>query len=163
MLRELDIPADWVASGNMGALEQMLGSAVDPEEARELQGTIFFAFPELEVDGVSIFDSPGVVDWLRLAHRRIPHLVYFLEASPMSGALEGLLRTIALPEETDDQISQIPLTAERLAELSTHLLAASAFAVDKGDDWRPIIDRFLDPLAEKIRLGLIEVVRRELS
>lgn len=160
MLREFDIPADWVAEGKLGALDSWLGTALDPEEARELQGTIFFAFPELEVDDISIFESPGVVEWLRLVHREIPHLVYFLEPLPMSGALEGLLRSIVHPAEIAGRTSQIPLTAEVLAALSTHLLAASEFAIESGDDWRPIVSRFLAPLDEKIRLGVAEVVRQ---
>jgi len=164
MLRELDIPADWVAEHSLGALAEILGSGLEPEEARELQGTILLAFPELEVEDASIFSSPGVVEWLAMVHRRIPHLLYFLEPSPMSGAFEGLMRAIVSPEVTvPPDPPPIPLTPQPLAKLSTHLSAASAFGIDNGDDWRPIIGRFLAPLDAEVRTGLIEVVRHDLD
>lgn len=165
MLRQLNIPADWVATGETGTLAMMLGSSLDPEQARELQGTIAFMFPELEVDDVRIFDTPGVVEWLALIHRLVPHLAYFLEPSPLTGALEGLLRTL-MPGEQRAALAAaegVQLTEEILSELVDRLVACALFATDMGDDWEPIVARFVDPLDENAQKLLVEVVRKRVD
>lgn len=161
MLREMAVSAEWVATGDLGALPELIGTDLDPEQARQLQGTLVFLFPELEVDGVRIFDMPGVVDWLALLHERIPHLVYFLEPSPALGALEGLLRTFVPAESRADATAagEIHLTTETLARLAMHLAACAAYATDHGDDWAPIVDRFIEPLDDSIQGALVGTVR----
>lgn len=163
MLRELDIPPDWVAESKLGPLPNWLGPSLTAEEARELQGTIFLMFPKLEVDGVSIFDVPGVIEWLRLVHGRIPHLVYFLEPSQGSGALEGLARALVPPELIRQDDPRIPFDEESMAKLTAHLVAAAEFAIATGDDWRPILSRFLEPLEEAHRNKILAGVRDAIS
>lgn len=163
MLREMDIPAAWVANADTGALAQMLGPEVDPAEARQLQGTVAFMFPELEVEDVRIFDMPGVVEWLALLHERIPHLVYFLEPSPEIGALEGLLRTLVPREVLEAEPAQIAFTDEILAQLAAHLLAAASFAIDHGDDWERIVAAFVEPVDERAKGVLLAAVGEHVS
>jgi len=159
MLRELDIPPDWVAEGKLGPLQSWMGPDLTPEEARELQGTILFAFPELEVDDVEIFDVVGVIEWLRLVHSRIPHLLYFLEPSPDAGALEGLVRTLVSPGVVREGGSGIPLDEGAAAGLVTHLAAAAVFSLKVGDDWRPILGRLLESVEQKHREAILVGVR----
>lgn len=163
MLREMDIPADWVAGGETGTLPQMLGPEIDPAEARQLQGTLTFMFPELEVEDIGIFETPGVVGWLALLHERIPHLVYFLQPAPQLGALEGLLRTLVSSEALEREPAQIVLTDEIAVRLAARLVAASQFAIDHGDDWERIVIGFIEPLEEKARDLLLAVVRERLG
>src|SRR5690242_17987000 len=145
-LHQINISAEWVAAGETGAFPTMLGVDMDPSEARGLQGCLFFVFPELEVDGVRIFDVEGVIDWLALLHHRIPHLMYFLPWGPEAGSLEGLLWTLVPPERRDEvrQGGAFPLTEEMLGELAEHAAACAGFAVSKGDDWEVIVTRFLE-------------------
>ena len=163
MLRELDIPADWVADGETGTLPKLLGSEIDPAEARQLQGSFTFMFPELEVEDVRIFDMPGVVAWLALLHERIPHLVYFLQPAPQLGALEGLLRTLVPPKVLEDEPAQIVLTDEIAIKLAAHLVAAALFAIDHGDDWERFVTGFIEPLDESAKGVLLAVVREHVS
>jgi len=163
MLRELDIPPDWVAEGKLGPLQSWMGPGLSPEEARELQGTILFAFPELEVDEVEIFDIPGVIGWLRLVHQRIPHLLYFLEPSPGAGALEGLARTLVTPDVARGGGPGILLDEKAVAGLVTHLSAAAVFALDVGDDWRPILGRLLESVEQHHREAILAGVHEGLG
>jgi len=159
MLRELDIPPDWVAEGKLGPLQSWMGPDLTPEEARELQGTILFVFPKLEVDDVEIFDVPGVIEWLRLVHQRIPHLLYFLEPSPGAGALEGLVRTLVSPDVARERGPGIPLDGEAVARLATHLATAAVFSLEVGDDWRPILGRLLESVEQQHREAILAGVR----
>jgi len=165
MFRQMDVPAEWVAEGDTGALPQMLGTDLNPEEARELQGTMGFFFPELEVDALEIFEIPGIVDWLEIIHARIPHLVYFLDPNVMTGSLEGLLRSLLPPDERTKARGEggISLPQKMLVGLTMHLLAAAAYATDKGDDWEPIVTAFVAPLDKGAQDALIETVRESLA
>ncbi len=151
MMRQMEVPAEWVATGETGAFPTTLGTDIEPAEARELQGTMFFAFPDLEVEGVSIFEVPGVVDWLGVFHERIPHLIYFLDPTPSLGALEGLIATVLRRGGVAIAPGEFPLTEELLNALAVHLNACARFATQKGDDWEPIVSRFVEPLPEPAR------------
>jgi hypothetical protein len=157
----MDISAEWVATGETGALPEILGTGIEPERARELQGTMAFYFPDLQVENVSIFDTPGVVDWLALLHSRIPHLVYFLDPSRSTGALEGLLLTFLTPDgrAAASHAGGLPVSDEILFALAAHLVKCAVFATDKGDDWEPIVARFIEPLDERARDLLVGSLR----
>jgi hypothetical protein len=159
-LRQMNVSAEWVADGDTGALPTVMGADLEPAQARDLQGTMAFMFPELEVDGVGIFDVPGVVDWLALLHARIPHLVYFLAPQPELGALQGLLLGFMPHEERDAAVAGgFPVTRDMLAQLAYHLTACASFATEKGDDWEPIVADFLEPLGDDTTALLQSVVR----
>lgn len=161
MLRQIDVSAQEVAAGDTAALASMLSSDLEPAAARQLQGSLVFMFPELEVEDKRIFDMPGVVDWFALLHHRIPHLVYFLQPSPMSGALEALLLTLLPPDgrSAASDAGAVPLTDEILTALAERLVACATYATEKGDDWEPIVERFVAPLGEGAQELLVEVVR----
>jgi hypothetical protein len=163
MLRELDIPPDWVDEGKLGPLPNWLGPELTPEEARQLQGTILIAFPELEVDGVEIFDTQGVVGWLRVAHQRIPHLLYFLDPTPKAGAMEGLARTFLPVGGAGQSGPGIVLEDDQLTGLVMHVAATALYAVKVGDDWRPILSRLLEPVDQGHRDLLMNAVGEELG
>lgn len=164
MLRELDIPATWVAAKDLGSLPKLLGSDIEPEQARELQGTLTFMFPELEVEDIRIFDTPGVIPWLALLYERMPYVAYFLQPSPMLGALEGLLLAL-MPDEVREKLGsqEAPLSEELTGKLAEKLLACANFATDHGDDWKPIVARFIEPLGEGYQELLIEIVRESVD
>jgi hypothetical protein len=165
MFRQVRVSSEFVANRETANLTTILGEDLEPAQARELQGTIAFVFPDLEVEDVRIFDMPGVVDWLALIHARVPHLVYFLEASPISGALEGLALTLLRPEEreTASREGGVSITDEVLTGLTRHLVACASFATAKGDDWEPIVSRFIEPLDQAVQERLHQNVREAVS
>lgn len=160
MYREMAVPNEWVETGETGGLAVMLGEDIAPDEARELQGSMVFLFPGLEVEDVRIFDMPGVLDWIALLHRRIPHLIYFLMPHVSAGALEALLLMMLPPEERRAAgESGVALNEEMLKGLTDRLVQAARFASAKGDDWEPIISRFVEPLGGEAREYFVGLVR----
>jgi hypothetical protein len=150
-----------VVSGDLGDLAQRFKPDGEPVEIRKLQGKFRIVFPALEVDGVEIFEVPGVVDWIAIAHQAIPHIVYFLDPAPTAGALSGLMLAL-LPPETRadlDLPGPIDLTTDFLARLAERLVLAAAFATENGDDWEPVISSFVQPLEESVQALLMQTVR----
>jgi hypothetical protein len=160
MMRQMQVPSEWVATRDTGELPRLLGADLEPDKARQLQGTMAFVFPDLEVDDVRIFDTPGVVDWFAVLHGRIPHLIYFLAPQPMLGALEGLVLSL-VPEDARDVSDGSPITLgqDELDAIARHLIACASFATDKGDDWEPIVDEFVEPLGGEAHAYLVGRVR----
>lgn len=70
--------------------------------------------------------------------------------SPVKGLPSGRLRPAL---ETCDL---------RAAQLSGHLVACAYFAIDHGDDWEPIVMRFVKPLgsegSKQVAAGIREKV-----
>jgi len=161
-LRQIDVSADDVASGNTYAFATMLGPDLEPDMARRLQGTLIFMFPELEVEDKSIFEIPGIADYIALLHERIPHLVYFLQPSAEIGAIEGLMLALLPSRQRAEAVegTEVPLTDELLRALAERLVMCATYATSKGDDWEPIVERFVEPLGDRARVLLVQVVRK---
>jgi hypothetical protein len=53
----------------------------------------------------------------------------------------------------------LAITDEMLARLAPRLIACAAFATAKGDDWEPIVSRFVEPLGEGNQEILVAIVR----
>jgi hypothetical protein len=149
MIRQMNIPAGWVANGELGALPTLLGTGQKPSDVRQLQGSMVFTFEEIESQADSIFAVEGVLDWFHLLHTRIPHVSYFLEPSPMSGALQGMLLCVLDEEARAAAIaSSVPVTQPVLEFLLERMISCARFATAMGDDWERILRDFLAPIGD---------------
>jgi hypothetical protein len=122
------------------------GERLSGEEARELRGTVFLAFPDFEVEGVELYQDSAVRAYLRAIHDAIPHLFYFLSPEIMVGSVEAFLWAYLTEEEFDGQKQGPIIRASGIAveRLIDRFAAAAAFATDKGDDWRVVVEPLLE-------------------
>lgn len=159
-LRQIDIPAGWVSEGKLGPLPEMLSTRSANADLRELQGSMIFVFPAIENQAESIFDVPGVLDWFRLLHATIPYVTYFMVPEASAGSLEGLILA-RLGRDALEQDSENG-GLERLIEcLAVSMTRCAQFATQVGDDWEPIVTRFLTPLDPSLRAVVIDTVREQ--
>lgn len=146
MLWIVNIPAEWVASGDLGALQTLAGGNFGPAEARARQGHITFTFEELESDGLPIFAAPGVADYIARQHDAVPHLLYFLAPEPGFGAIIGLVHSLLSDEERAATLAsdRLSMPSHVILGLTDRLVTAAAYATRVGDDWRPVVERLLE-------------------
>jgi len=72
----------------------------DPAEAREWRGSILLTFAEVPESHPYL--NPSIVDFLKNLYAEFPHLLYFLNPDPASGATDGFFASIGALGETED-------------------------------------------------------------
>jgi hypothetical protein len=145
VLRALDIPQELADAGDLRLLTGLFDDAdVEPELAHKLRATVMLTFECYEEEDTPIFLDARVCEYLRLAHDRIPHLLYYLSPEPAAGALLGFGAAYgALVELPDSQLLAVDLGLPMLERLSHHLAAAARHAQLMEDQWEPVIDAHL--------------------
>jgi hypothetical protein len=165
VIREVDIGADMAAARDTQPLTRLLNSSLTSAQARELQGTLVLAFPELERPDTAIVTDLRVRHFIRAAYDTIPHLLYFLNPAPSLGALMELAAS-SHPDETDLSSSdglQIPVTPEITDTIIERLTDAAVYAVEQADDWHVVVDGFLQTLPEPMADATLERIRGRLG
>ena len=167
MIRQLAIPAKFVKNRDITGLTNLFrDQPLTGAQARELRGTVFIAFPELEVEGVEIYDNPSVRSYLRSAHDAIPHLFYFLTPERMAGSIDGFIWGNMSSAEYAGRDPAIPIPQHVVDKLTEHLIYAAVYANEKGDDWRVVHNALLASVpaaSRKPLMSLIEGAMREFA
>jgi hypothetical protein len=156
VLRALDIPQEMADAGDLRLLTGLFADDdVDREIARKLRLTVMVTFECFEVDDTPIFTDERVRDYLRLAHDRIPHLLYYLAPDPAAGALLGFGAAYgALMELPDSGLLAVDMGGDLLNRLGYHLAAAARHAQEQDDDWKAVVDAHLAAFDEPLRMRL---------
>ena len=153
MLRALDIPQEIAEADDLRPLVELFDDPeIEPDTARQLRGSVMITFECYEVPDAPIFLDRRVCSYLRLAHDRIPHLLYYLTPEPAAGALLGFGAAygalVELPESGLLAVEMSPPLLDRLAE---HLAAAARQAQEQGDEWEAVVDAHLASFDDTVR------------
>jgi hypothetical protein len=165
VLRALDIPRELAEAGDLRLVTGLFDDPeMEPEIARKLRNTVVITFECYEEDDVPIFTDERVRDYLRAAHDRVPHLLYYLAADPAAGALLGFGAAYgALLELPDSGLLAVDLGGDLIERLAWHLAAAARHAQHQEDDWEAMVDAHLEafdePVRERIRHEVADLVR----
>ncbi|GAA1589179.1 hypothetical protein GCM10009789_48540 [Kribbella sancticallisti] len=162
MLRQFDVPTDMVVARDVSVLVRLLGGEqLSGPQARQLQGSIFLAFPGLERDDAHLLADDRIVAYLASAHDAVPHLFYFLAPLPAAGALLGFLAGASgTPGVTADGSAVVDEQA--LEKLAWHLTKAAEYAESVGDDWHRMADSFISQLPDEHASLLNETLTQHL-
>ena len=160
MLRALDISQEFVEAGDLRLLTGLFDDPdIEAELAHKLRATVMLTFECYEEDDVPIFLDGRVSEYLRLAHDRVPHLLYYLSPDPAAGALLGFGAAYgALVELPDSRLLAVDLGLPMLERLSRHLAAAARHAEQHDDVWEPVIDAHLGAFDDPLRTQLHDAV-----
>ena len=161
MMRQLEVPAAMVLGRDVAVMDKLFGGPKSGSEARELQGTIFLAFPELERPDVYLFSDERIVAYLQLAHEAIPHLFYYLAPSPDAGALMGFLAGASGSTGVGPD-GMVNVDDAALGALTWHLAQTAQYAESVGDDWPRIIKAYTSQLPDERLSDLVERTVREI-
>ncbi|MGE0470924.1 MAG: hypothetical protein AB7L09_14950 [Nitrospira sp.] len=145
-------------------IEKICSQDIAPARARELQGTIFLSFKELEVPEEPLHVAPGLLPYILKLHEKIPHLFYFLHSAPTLGAIEFFLRAqfqkLNIAEPTEARLVNLP--PRILDVLILHLESSSRFATAKGDDWLSVVESLLTG-QDELRLRALSKIQSNLT
>jgi hypothetical protein len=151
VIRIVEMRRDFVGPCDTSNVERVLGEFdADPPAARQIQGTMAFVFPDNERNGEPVWLDPEVRAWVRKAHERIPHLLYYLAPELDFGAL--FFAVAAFGGEGAWQVSRdgdqvgVVVDGEVALQLVDLLAGAAVFAELVADDWRPLVAAMVEPL-----------------
>src|SRR5271170_509935 len=100
-LRRLNVPASEWRAADISAVRSVLADVgADPELARDWRGSVLLTFAEVPESHPYL--NPSIVDFLKNLYAEFPHLLYFLNPDPASGATDGFFASIGALGETED-------------------------------------------------------------
>jgi hypothetical protein len=133
----------WISEDSSFVIEVLLGIDEDHPRARRVRGTIDLRFSDVEEENA--FDDPAVRRFLRDLYDRAPWAAYYVV--PSQDQLVMFLVAHGASLEPTDQGVALVATEETLTALENVLLVAAAYAVEQGDDWRQIVERWADDVS----------------
>jgi hypothetical protein len=136
-LRRLDIPASHWRRQDIGAVRGVLANVgADPARTRVWRGSVVLSFAEVPESHPYL--NPAIAACLQNLYSEIPHLLYFLNPHPASGALDGFYASVGALCETEHGVWV--LWSDDVATAFYEALAAAAeFAIRRGDDWVGVV------------------------
>ncbi|HEX7461828.1 MAG TPA: hypothetical protein VF317_06615 [Dermatophilaceae bacterium] len=163
-LRQLEVPADWVASRDLGGFPTLFGYGQKPADVREMQGSVMIVFPQLEDEADSIYAVPGVLDWFHELYDQVPHFPYFLVPHPLAGGLQSLIMSGGNADLRAHarQTGNLAADDEVQQWLLSRMVATGRYATHMADDWERIVREFLGP-AGPAADAFVEKVRQQVE
>ena len=132
-LRQLDVPASQWRRQDITAVAKVLTDlGADPELARASRGSIVLSFAGVPEGNPYV--NPGVAAFLQDLYSEFPHLLYFLNPDPASGALDSFFASVGALYETETGV-WVGWSDDVGKEFFAALAAAAEFAIKQGDDW----------------------------
>ena len=135
--RQLDVPASqWLRQDITEVRNVLTNLGADPEVARAYRGSVVLSFAEVPESHPYL--NPAVAAFLQDLYSAFPHLLYFLNPDPTSGALDSFFASIGALYE--DQYGVWVGWSDDVGTAFYGALAAAAeFAINRGDDWVAVI------------------------
>ena len=136
-LRRLDVPANQWRSSDIAAVRNVLAHVgADPARARVWRGSVVLSFAE--VQETHPYLNPAIAAFLQNLYAEIPHLLYFLNPNPASGALDSFYASIGALCQTQNGVWV--LWSDDVATAYYRALAEAAeFAINIGEDWVAVV------------------------
>jgi hypothetical protein len=139
-LRRLDIPASQWRRPDIAAVRSVLTNVgADPARARVWRGSVVLSFAEVQESHPYL--NPAIAAFLQNLYSEIPHLLYFLNPHPASGALDSFCASVGALYQ--DQHGVWVLWSDDVGAAFYRALAVAAeFAIKRGDDWVAVIEGY---------------------
>lgn len=151
---EMDRPR-WSTGSATFLIEGLEGLEPDPAGARRLRGCLDLRFDEVQEENA--FENPSIRAYLRDLYDRAPWAAYYIV--PTQDQLTMFLVAHGAWFEAQEGGSQLMAGEEIITALENVLLAAAIYAVERGDDWRQVVE----PWASTVSPDLTDDVRGVLS
>jgi hypothetical protein len=136
-LRRLDIPASQWCRPDIAAVRGVLANVgADPARARVWRGSVVLSFTEVRESYPYL--NPAIAAFLQNLYSEIPHLLYFLNPHPASGALDSFYASIGALCQTEHGV-WILWSDDVATAFYGALAAAAEFAINRGDDWVTVV------------------------
>jgi hypothetical protein len=135
--RQIDVPASQWRVQDISAVRDVLAHVgADPEMARAWRGSVVLTFAEVPEDDPYL--NQAIADFSKYLYSEIPHLLYFLNPDPASGALDSFYS--AVDARCENEFGVWVVWSDEVATAFYRALAAAAeFAINQGDDWVAVV------------------------
>jgi hypothetical protein len=136
-LRRLGVPASQWRRPDVAAVRNVLAHVgADPARARVWRGSVVLSFAEVPESHPYL--NPAIAAFIQNLYAEIPHLLYFLNPHPASGALDSFFASIDALCQTQDGVWLL-WSDDVATALYGALADAAEFAINRGDDWVAVV------------------------